>query len=488
MDRRRVFGVLAVVVLVTIGGCSGAITDGATTPGTTDSSPGTPGPTTEATTTTSTVSPNGTLSVHFLNVGQGGSTLVVGPTNETMLVDTGDWSDDGEDVIAYLESQDVERIDYLVSTHADADHIGGHAAVIDYVETEGDGVGAVYDPGIASSSQTYQNYLDAVERHDVALYEARAGDRIPFEGVGARVLAPPADYIANGDRNENSLVLHLEFGASSFLLQGDGETASERYLVDEYGAELAATALSASHHGSESSSGSEFLDAADPRVAVVSSAYDSQYGHPDESVLERFAARSIPTYWTATHGNVRMTSNGSALTVATQRNAPTDPLALRDGAPIEPGTDDEVQVRTVVHVDGGTTDPATTTEPATTEPATTGGTTAQGAALSVVEVHADAAGNDNENLDDEYVVFENAGDRSLDLGGWTVADEAGHTYTFPAGFSLGAGARVTLYTGAGADTATSLYWGAGSAVWNNGGDTVVVRTEDGSEVLREAYE
>jgi len=488
MDRRRVFGVLAVVVLVTLGGCSGAISDSATTPGTTDSPTGTPGPTTEAT-TTSTAGPNGTLSVHFLNVGQGGSTLVVGPTNETMLVDTGDWSDDGEDVIAYLESHDFDRIDYLVSTHADADHIGGHAAVIDYVETEGDGVGAVYDPGIASSSQTYQDYLDAVERHDVTLYEARAGDRIPFEGVDASVLAPPADYIANGDRNENSLVLHLEFGASSFLLQGDGETASERYLVDEYGTELAATALSASHHGSESSSGSEFLDAADPRVAVVSSAYDSQYGHPDESVLERFAARSIPTYWTATHGNVRMTSNGTALTVATQRDAPTDPLALRDGAPVEPGTDDEVQVRTVVHVDGGTSDPATTGEPmTTTEPATAELTTAEAAALSVVEIHADAAGDDNENLNDEYLVFENTDDRSLDLGGWTVADEAGHTYTFPAGFSLDAGARVTLYTGAGADTATSLYWGAGSAVWNNGGDTVVVRTEDGSEVLREAYE
>jgi len=106
--------------------------------------------------------------------------------------------------------------------------------------------------------------------------------------------------------------------------------------------------------------------------------------------------------------------------------------------------------------------------------------------LTVERVHADAAGNDHENRDDEYVVFGNDGDGSLALGGWTVADEADHTYTFPAGFALGAGETVTLRTGSGTDTADTLYWGSDSAIWNNGGDTVVV-TRDGETVLRYAY-
>ncbi|WP_226021913.1 lamin tail domain-containing protein [Halomicrobium salinisoli] len=495
MTQRRLLAIVAVTVLVAFAGCTGALDDGATAPNDTVSttvestSPtptGTPEPIAGESVNTG---PNGTLSVHFINVGQSASTLIVGPNNETMLVDSGDWTDDGEDVLAYLERHDVERIDYLVTTHADADHIGGHAAVINHYETNHEGVGAVYDPGITSNTQTYQEYLDAIETHDVTLYETRAGDRIPFEGVDARVLAPPEGYLADGDRNENSIVLHLEYGQSSFLLPGDVESAGERYLVDEYGAALNTTVLSAGHHGSGSSSGSEFLAVTDPRIAVISSAYDSQYGHPHEEVLQRYADRDIRTYWTATHGNVRLTSNGSAITVATQREAPTAPLELRDGEPIEPGVDEPVQPRMVIQVDGSTTTPVApdggTT--ATASPSPTATPTSEAASLSIATIHADADGNDNENLNDEYVVFENEGTRSLDLGGWTVTDGAGHTYTFPSDFVLDPGAKVTVHTGSGTDSATDLYWGAGSAVWNNAGDTVTVRTEGGTIVLQEEY-
>ncbi len=107
--------------------------------------------------------------------------------------------------------------------------------------------------------------------------------------------------------------------------------------------------------------------------------------------------------------------------------------------------------------------------------------------LAVVEIHADAAGDDNENLDDEYVVFENAGDGPLDLSGWQVGDEAGHTYVFPDGFTLPAGQRVRLRTGDGTDTDADLYWRRNGAVWNNDGDTVTVRTADGRVVVERSY-
>ncbi|GAA0224415.1 thermonuclease family protein [Halobacterium noricense] len=95
--------------------------------------------------------------------------------------------------------------------------------------------------------------------------------------------------------------------------------------------------------------------------------------------------------------------------------------------------------------------------------------------LTVAEIHEDAAGSDTDNLNDEYVVFENAGSGDLDLTGWYVQDEVEKTYTFPNGFTLGSGEQVTLHTGTGTDTQTDLYWGkTGTAVWNNGGDTVFV--------------
>ncbi|WP_327051940.1 lamin tail domain-containing protein [Halomicrococcus gelatinilyticus] len=473
--RRRTLGVVAVVVLVVLAGCTGGVFDPSEeTTGTIDG-----GPTADG---SSVPVANGTLSVYHLNVGQGASTLTVGPTGETMLVDTGDWSDDGTFVIDQLQTLGIERIDHLVTTHPDADHIGGHADVIEYLETQGDGVGAVWDPGITSSSQTYESYLDAIEEHDVTLYETRAGDEIPLEGVATRVLAPPDGYIANGDSNENSIVLRLQHGNASFLLPGDGEAESEQYLRNEYGGRLDSTVLAVGHHGSISSSTAPFLDTVTPQIALISSGYDSQYGHPHDEVLARLSERSIRTYWTATHGTIRLESNGTAITVATQAAAPTDPVSLRDGEPIAPGTSSSPQVRTVVPVDG------TTSAPAIADGGTTTAAASGTGELSVATVHADADGRDGENLTDEYIVLENTGSEALDLSGWTVADEAGHTYTFPVGFVLDAGAQVTLHTGSGADSATDRYWGAGSPVWNNAGDTIIVEGAEGNVVLEDSYD
>ena len=427
---------------------------------------------------------DGTLEVHYIAVGQAASVLIIGPDGETMLIDSGHFNDNGQHVINYLEAHDIDRVDYLVTSHPDADHIGGHAEVINYLETNGDGVGEIYDPGITSTTQTYAQYLDAVETHDVTLYEARAGDTIPFEGVTADILAPPEGYLDGEDRNENSLVVQLHHGQASFLFTGDAEADAERFLVDEYGAELDTTVLKAGHHGSASSTGDGLLDATTPAAVVISSPYDSQYGHPHDETLNRLATRAIPTYWTATHGNTLLQSNGTHVTVGTQQSAPTAPLSLRDGTPIEPGTSDAITQRAIINATSGASD--------STPVATDGGTDTDSSddtktALAVAEINADAASDDRENLNDEYIVLENTGDTSLDLGGWSVQDESGATYTFPEGAVLDSGEMVTLRTGSGEDTATERYWGSERPIWNNSGDTVIVTNANGEQVLTESY-
>ena len=461
---------LCLVLVVVLAGCSGA------TQVTETSDPG-------ATTSTSTATAsaaNGTVAVHFINVGQSVSTLIVGPTGETMLVDSGHFQDDGEHVLAYLQAHNIERIDYMVVSHNDADHIGGNAAVIDYYETEANGIGAIYDPGIAASTQTYERYLDAVEEHDVTLYETRAGDSIPFGGVDTQVMGPPAPYLENEARNENSIVLKLTHGETSFLLTGDAEDDQEAQLIDRYGDQLKATVLKAGHHGSSSSNSEGLLDAVDPKTVIISSDYDSQYGHPTDEVLQRLADRSISAYWTATHGDIVLLSDGQSVSVRTQQAAPTDPTSLRAGEAISPGSGGAV-------VERETFGPGrvSTTQTAV---ATDGGTTPSDTGLIIETVNADAEGDDRDNLNDEYVMFRNSGNTELNLSGWTVTDEAGKAYTFPDGYTLPPSATVTLHTGSGTDTETDLYWGSGSPIWNNGGDTVTVRNSEGDVVRAETYE
>ncbi|WP_058993677.1 lamin tail domain-containing protein [Haloarcula sp. CBA1127] len=468
---------LLVAVLLVLAGCGGFVangTDGGANPPTTTetATPGTPSP-----------AANGTLEVHFINVGQSVATVLVSPDNETMLIDSGDFTDDGEYVLQYLDRQGIDRIDHFVVSHNDADHIGGNAAVIRHYETEKNGVGAVYDPGIAASTQTYERYLDAVEAHNVTLYETREGDRIPFSGVETTVLGPPEPYLENAARNENSIVLRIEHGETSFLFTGDAEDDQEAYLVDTYGAALRATVLKAGHHGSASSTSGPLLDAAAPRAVVVSSAYDSQYGHPSNETLQRLAARSVPAYWTATHGDTVLTSDGTAVTVSTQRAAPTDPLSLRTGDPIAPSATEPVTPRATYlpHPSPRTDTPVPT--------ATDGGTPIGNTSgdLVIDRVRADAAGDDRDNLNDEYVVFRNAGAEPLEMGGWTVSDEADHSYTVPDGFTLDPDETVTLHTGSGTDTDTDLYWGSGRPIWNNGGDTVTVTDADNETILERSY-
>lgn len=492
MSRARLITTVAVVCLCLIAGCAGL--GGSEDPAAGSTTP-TQQPTSEATAagpsssgtdgpsgaTVTPAAPNGTLEVHFINVGQSVSTLLVGPTGETMLIDTGDFTDDGEFVLQYLRQHDIDRIDYLIVSHNDADHIGGNADIIEYYETKAGGIGAIYDPGIAASTETYSEYLDAVEQYDVTLYETREGDTIPFEGVDVQVLGPPDPYLETEARNENSIVLDLTFGRTDMLFTGDAEDDQEQYLVDKYGDQLGAMVLKAGHHGSRSSTSGAVLDAVDPRAVVISSAYDSRYGHPHEETLQRLADRSIPTYWTATHGDVVFVSNGTAITVKTQRAAPTDPLALREGSPLKPGTTDAVRSRAVLLAGGGLQTPGS----GDTVTATRTGT--DESALAVVAINADAAGDDRNNLNDETITFENTGEETLDLSGWTISDEVGQSYTVPAGVTLPPGATVTLHTGSGQNTETDLYWGSGRPIWNNGGDVITVTASDGTQVLQEAY-
>jgi len=106
--------------------------------------------------------------------------------------------------------------------------------------------------------------------------------------------------------------------------------------------------------------------------------------------------------------------------------------------------------------------------------------------IKIIKFHFDAAGNDHQNLNDEYITFKNGCVKGLNLTGWTIRDKANHEYTFTA-FLVPSGTEFTLHTGSGADTANERYWGNGQAIWNNDGDTLYMRNQKGELVLEHTY-
>ncbi|MWV38830.1 ComEC/Rec2 family competence protein [Natrialba sp. INN-245] len=289
---------------------------------------------------------NGELEIHHIDVGQADATLLIEPSGETMLIDSGDWRQGGSGVIEYLETQDVDRIDHLVATHGHADHIGGHDAIIEHYETERDGIGIAYDSGVAHTSQTYDRYLDAIEEHDVELLVVEEGDHFEFGDANVDVLNPPVGD-SGSDLHANSVALGIEFGEFSYLTTGDAEADAEQRMVDEHSDQLEADAYQAGHHGSTTSSTAPFVDQVTPEVVIISSAYDSQYGHPHDEVLEDFADRGIETYWTAVHGDVVLTTDGSDVELETEHEFSTDAADILEEKP----ADDDTQASLTQSID-----------------------------------------------------------------------------------------------------------------------------------------
>lgn len=201
--------------------------------------------------------------------------------------------------------------------------------MIETYETDRDGIGEVWDPGVAHTSNTYERYLDAIEEHDVTLIDAREGDEVPIGGVDAELYNPPADPDTD-DLHYNSLTIGIDHGTATFLFTGDAEIDAETRMVEAHGDDLDADVYHAGHHGSNTSSTDAFLEAVAPQVTIVSADYDSQYGHPHEEVLERFGAHGIDAYWTGVHGTIVFESDGETITTSTVSDATADPLTLRD--------------------------------------------------------------------------------------------------------------------------------------------------------------
>lgn len=247
------------------------------------------------------------MEVHFLDVGQA-DCILVKAGESAMLIDAGK-NEDGGVIASYLDAQGITKLDYVIGTHPHEDHIGGLDVVIQTYD-----VAHVILPEKIHTSVTFEDVLTAIENKNLQITQAKAGDTYPLGGASFTVLAPNGEY--KEDLNNWSVGIRLVFGSNSFVMTGDAERAAEEDMCAN-GLELSADVLKAGHHGSETSSSDAFLDAVAPSYAVISCGKDNQYGHPDQSLLNRLNKRNIQIFRTDEQGTVIAISDGSEITWST---------------------------------------------------------------------------------------------------------------------------------------------------------------------------
>jgi competence protein ComEC len=255
------------------------------------------------------VSP-GMMEVTAIDVGQGDSIFIVGPDGSTMLLDAGgpvgrvteaaeatSRFDIGEEVVSpYLWSRRFRRLDVLALSHAHSDHMGGMPAVMRNFRPRE--LWVSIDP----NSDAYRALLSEAKDLGVHVRHFYAGDQLAWGGTQVTILAPEAGYSNSREPvNNDSLVMRMQYGESSVLLEGDAEAPSEREML-AHARVAAVTLLKIGHHGSRTSTTREFLDAAAPKDAVVSVGRGNTFGHPRYEVIERIAEARTKLYRTDEFG------------------------------------------------------------------------------------------------------------------------------------------------------------------------------------------
>lgn len=256
------------------------------------------------------------LRVTLIDVGQGDSILVEFPGQEKMLIDGGgilfSSFDVGERVVSpFLWRKGIKKIDYLVLTHLHPDHLIGLLSIAqnfqlqEFWHTHGypqrGHYQKLYDllPEYVSKIKLYQGYSRAIQNVTIeALHPPRSGSRFSAEN------------------NNQSLVLRISYGETSFLMTGDIEIEAEKEIL-KHNSKIQSLVLKSPHHGSPSSSSEAFLNAVSPKLILISVGKNNPYGLPHKSTIQKYQNRHAAIYRTDLHGAIEITSDGNSLFLRT---------------------------------------------------------------------------------------------------------------------------------------------------------------------------
>lgn len=247
------------------------------------------------------------FAMHVLDVGKADAILLE-CEGRFMLVDGGT-IDQGVPVQQYLTRRGVTQLDYVVNTHPDKDHIGGLSTVMEHIST-GLFLTSLLPEGETPDSKEYLSAMQTVQKRHIAQKTVAAGDRFSLGSAQVEILAPIS---AADDTNNNSIVLRVTFGETTFLLTGDAEEQEEESLLKS-GTDLSADVLKVGHHGSNTSTTQPFLEAVSPKYAAISVGKDNN-NLPKKKILKRLESSGAAIFRTDLHGTILFGSDGHTIQV-----------------------------------------------------------------------------------------------------------------------------------------------------------------------------
>lgn len=246
------------------------------------------------------------LKVSFLDVGQGDAIFIQASNGKKLLIDAGPDQSVVEEVGKILPFFD-RRIDMVLATHSDADHIGGFPYLFDRYY-----IPLVIESEIASPTVVHRIFGEKKVAEQSNRLVARAGERIildPKNNIVIDIIFPDQNPV-QWETNEASIIVKVSYGETSFLLTGDAPSEVENHLIDIYGEQLQSNVLKLGHHGSKTSTSDLLLEVVKPEFAIVSAGLGNRYGHPHPEVVERVELNNAHILETATVGTIYCMSNG----------------------------------------------------------------------------------------------------------------------------------------------------------------------------------
>ncbi|MGB3921660.1 MAG: ComEC/Rec2 family competence protein [Minisyncoccia bacterium] len=251
--------------------------------------------------------PSDQLSVYFFDVGQGDAIFIESPSRQRILIDGGRNRKILTELGKTLPFAD-RRIDVVIATHPDGDHIGGLPEVVGRYR-----VGAFIEPGVSSDDSLDKELRSRLENKKIPIIRARRGMTLTLgDGVRMEILFPITD-VSNWETNRASVVSKLVYGEQEFLLTGDSPAQIESVLIALDGDRLDVDVLKAGHHGSRTSTSLEFAKITTPEYAVISAGRDNMYGHPHEEVLDNLRRVGAKILSTAELGTIVFKTDGKTL-------------------------------------------------------------------------------------------------------------------------------------------------------------------------------
>ena len=239
------------------------------------------------------------IKVHYIDVGQGDSIFIELPNGSCMLIDAGE-KECGATVANYIKKQGYSTIDYIVITHPHTDHMGGMQYII-----ENFNAGKIYMPKASNNTKAFENLLLAIQNKGKTITEAKAGVNILKEtDLVIDILAPNGQEYES--LNDFSVVVKLTYGQHKFLFMGDAETTSEKEIT----ADVSADFVKVGHHGSTTSSSSAFVKATGAKYAIIQVGDGNSYGHPKDTILERWKNSGATVLRTDLNGTIVISTNG----------------------------------------------------------------------------------------------------------------------------------------------------------------------------------